>query len=246
LLFGDLRETLLKGGVAPRHVRRYLAELGDHLKDLEAQQREAGYDAHDALTCARAKLGSDAELAAAMLEQKQFHSWTARAPWAVFLLLPPFAAIATSMIFIGSLVLIGKHYHFLDMHAPLPPQWFQTLATDVVAIANLVVMPLVATLFVTLAARQRLKLVWPLAATALLPVLFIHSDVNFLPRPMGHGHLMIRSAPIFMSPAWKTMAEHWPLVTAQYLLTLAPFLWLIRRRRIQAQYAASLGSPSSA
>jgi len=231
LRFDNLRETLLTGGVAPRHVRRYLAELRDHLQDLIAQQRAAGYDAQDAFIRARALLGSDTELAAAMLEQKQFRSWAARAPWAVFLLLPPLAAIAIGMIFVGSLVLIGNYYDFLGMHMPPPPQWFQRLATDVVAITNLAMMPLAATWFTAIASRQRLKLRWPLATVALLLVLFIHSDVSFLPR---HENLDISFAPIFMASAWKLMAEHWQLVTAQYILTIAPFLWLARRRMARA------------
>jgi len=232
LLFADLAETLLKGGIAPRHVRRYLAELGEHLDDLTAEQRAAGYDGQDAVCRARARLGGDQELAAAMLEQKQFRSWAARAPWAVFVLLPPVAAIAIGMLFIGSLVLVGKHYDFLERNGPPPPQWFQSLATDVVTIANLAIMPLAASLFVAIAARQRLKLRWPFVATLLLLALFIHSDVNFLPR--DKGSLMIGAAPIFMRAAWKMMAEHWPLVTAQYLLTLTPVFWLSYRRRTRA------------
>jgi len=231
LPFDNLRETLLKGGIAPRHVRRYIAELCEHQEDLAAQQREAGHDEEDALIRARARLGSDEELAVAMLEQKQLRSWTARAPWAVFLLLPPFAAIAIGMVFVGTLVLIGKYYDFLEKDAP-PPQWFQILAIDVVAAANLVIMPLAAALFVAMAARQRLKLVWPLVATLLLLTLFIHSDVNFLPRKTGQ--LTIGAAPIFMASAWKMMAEHWPTVSAQYLLTFTPLVWLAHRRRARS------------
>jgi hypothetical protein len=229
LLFDNLAEVLLKGGIAPRHACRYLAELREHLDDLTAEQRAAGYDGDDAAIRARALLGSDQELAAAMLEQKQFRSFAARAPWAVFLLLPPFAAIAVSMLFIGPLVLLGKHYNFLQIHAPPPPQWFQILATNVVTTANLTVMPLVAALFAAIAARQRLKMVWPAAATLLLLAAFIHSDVNFLPH--DKGHLMLGFGSIFMPSAWKTTVEHWPLVSAQYLLTLLPVLWLYRTRQ---------------
>jgi len=224
-----LTETLLRGGVAPRHVRRYLAELREHLEDLTTQQRQAGYDEEDARIRARARLGSDGELAAAMLQQKQFRSWTARAPWAVFLLLPPFAAIAIGILFVGTLVLIGKHYGFLEMRASLPPQWFQLLATSVVAISNLIINPLAAALFVGIAARQRLAMTWPLIATALLLILFIHSDVSFLPR--HKGHLMLGFGLIFKASAWKVIAENWPLSGVQYLLTCLPLLWLHRKRR---------------
>jgi hypothetical protein len=173
-------------------------------------------------------LGSDNELAAAMLEQKQFRSWVARAPWAVFLLLPPFAAIAIGIVFIGSLVLIGKQYGFPG-HGPLPPQWFQSLATCVVALSNLMVKPLAATLFVIIAARQRLKLIWPFAATLLLFILVIDSDVSFLPN--HKGRLALGFGAVFMKSALKMMVEHLLLVTAQYLLTLTPFLWLYRTRQ---------------
>jgi len=40
--FDELRERLLRGGVAPRHVRRYLRELGDHLSDLKVDESSAG------------------------------------------------------------------------------------------------------------------------------------------------------------------------------------------------------------
>lgn len=231
MLFSNLAETLLKGGIAPRHVRRYLAELREHLEDLTAQQRAAGYDGEDAAIRARARLGSDRELAAAMLEQKQFRSWAARAPWAFFVLLPPVTAVAIGIPFIVSLVLIGKYYDFLEMHAPPPPQWFQNLASGLVLTADLIMTPLAAILFVAIAHRQRLKLIWPCVATTLLLILFIHSDVNLLPR--DKGNLSIEAAPIFMASAWKMMAEHWPLVTAQYLLTLIPFFWLTNHRRTQ-------------
>ena len=40
--FNELRERLLRAGVAPRHVRRYLIELSDHLADLRAEEERAG------------------------------------------------------------------------------------------------------------------------------------------------------------------------------------------------------------
>jgi hypothetical protein len=229
--FDAVAETLLKGGTAPRHVRRYVRELDEHLDDLTAQQCEAGYNAEDAVVRARARLGSNAELASAMLEQKQFRALAARAPWAVFTVLPPVVALALGMVSIGALVLIGKHYGFLERNTPLPPEWFRALATGTVAITNLITMPLAACLFVAIAARQRLNPVWPLAATTLLLLLFIHSEVRFALPGHPDGRLAIGFAPVFMAPALRMMAEHWPLVTAQYVLTLLPGLWLYRTHR---------------
>ena len=104
LPFDHLRETLLRAGIAPRYVRRYVGELRDHLEDLTAQQRQAGYDSTEARIRARARLGSDDELAAAMLAQKNFRAWASRAPWAVFLLLPPLTAIGIGMLLLGALL----------------------------------------------------------------------------------------------------------------------------------------------
>jgi hypothetical protein len=160
--FDDLRERLLSGGIAPRHVRRYLRELDEHLDDLTAQQRQAGYDGEVARLRARARLGSETELAAAMLEQKQFRSLAARAPGVVFLILPPIAALAIGMLLIGSLVLTGKYFGFMPMSASSTPAWYQLLATGMVLAANLTMMPVTAILFVAIAQHQRLKPVWPL------------------------------------------------------------------------------------
>lgn len=227
--FDNLREKLLLGGIAPRHVRRYLAELDEHLDDLIREQREAGYEGEDADIRARARLGGDDELASAMLAQKGFRSLAVRAPWAVFLILPPVAAIAIGTFFVGSMVLIGKYFGFLGKHAALPPQWFQVLGTDLVAISNLTAAPLAAIIFVAIAARQRLKLIWPLAATLILLALFVHSDIDFAIH--GKSRLMIGAAPIFLRDGWSMLAGNWPSAVAQYALTLLPFLLLYRKHR---------------
>jgi hypothetical protein len=228
LEFDDLRERLLAGGIAPRHVRRYLRELREHLDDLTAQQRVSGYDGEDAASRARARLGSDQELAAAMLAQKGFRSLAARAPWAVFLILPPVATIAIGSLFMGSLVLIGLHFGFLGLHEPLPPQWYQMLAADLVLAANLTMMPLTAILFVAIAQRQRLNPIWPLAAALVLLLLFVHSDVLFAPDPKGS--MDVSANPIFMQDGWMMLVENWRLAGVQYALTMLPVLWLWRRR----------------
>lgn len=227
--FEALREILLKGGVAPRHVRRYLAELSEHLDDLTEKQRAQGYEGEDAEMRARALLGEDRELAAAMLEQKSLRSITARAPWAVFGILPPFAATAAMLVPLGVLVLTGKVLGFLEKGAARP-HWFEVLATATAACANLVFFPLVSVLFVALVARHRLSLYWALVAVAIPLLLFLHSVAEFtIP---GHAGIRIGvgMAPIFLPKGWKTAVADWPIVAAQYVLALLPLVWLARRR----------------
>jgi hypothetical protein len=56
--FHQLRERLLRAGVAPRHVRRYLTELDEHLADLMAEEEAAGRSRADAETAAILRLGT--------------------------------------------------------------------------------------------------------------------------------------------------------------------------------------------
>ena len=89
--FKVLEEKLLRGGIAPRHVKRYLRELGEHLSDITEAQTSAGHDAPTAAARARAALGPDQELADAMLKRSDFRSLSARFPWLVFGVLPVLA-----------------------------------------------------------------------------------------------------------------------------------------------------------
>jgi hypothetical protein len=46
----ELRERLLRAGVAPRHVRRYLTELREHWADLTAEEEREGRNPAEAAT----------------------------------------------------------------------------------------------------------------------------------------------------------------------------------------------------
>jgi len=89
-LRNELRERLLRAGVAPRHVRRYLTELAEHLADLTAEEQRSGRSRTEAESVALTRLGGMESLAKAMIEQRQFRSWCSRVPWATFVLSPLF------------------------------------------------------------------------------------------------------------------------------------------------------------
>jgi len=227
--FKALRESLLKGGVAPRHVRRYLAELSEHLDDLTAQQREAGYDAEDAAIRAHARLGSDAELARAMLEQKQFRSLAARAPWAVFGLLPPVAAMAVFFALMGSIALVANLCGMIVHHSIDAPPWFRLLMQAAILFGNFALAPLLATIFVLGAMRQRLGLGWPVLASLLIASLDLQLQVNF-PAPGERGGSFLLGAALWMDH-FDSLVQHWPLTVTQLVLTLLPAALLYRKHR---------------
>ena len=82
--FDRLRETLLRAGIAPRHVRRYVAELRDHFDDLVREETARGLQRDQAVHAAHARIGEDDALVATMLARPELRSLAARFPWAVF------------------------------------------------------------------------------------------------------------------------------------------------------------------
>jgi hypothetical protein len=225
--FEGLRESLLKGGVAPRHVRRYLAELSEHLDDLTEKQRAHGYEGEDASSRARALLGEDRELAAAMLEQKSLHSLPARAPWLIFGVLPPVAGIAAAFALIAPLALIARIFHMAAPGGIHAPGWFQTLAFGLTNLGNFALEPALAAGFVFLASRQRISWLWPLLAIALLALMDLQFRAHFPPAGQRGGTLSIGGG-IWLFH-WQSWLETWPQSAARLLLTIAPLSWLARQ-----------------
>ena len=245
--FEGLEDRLLRGGIAPRHVKRYLRELGEHLADLTAAQAAAGFDAEDAQIRARAALGPDAELADAMLKQRDFRSFSARFPWAMFAITPPLALLVTAFL---QIILFMTLMHLLGFIGPRgfvgtaagTPGQLAAFMASLQVFGNFIVVPATALLFVFVALRQRLRLIWPVLSTLLIVGLSLHWDTGPLnPDPHGWGAAGISYrvfannyrfgfTPVFLYAWWKAMAAHGFMLTAQYLLTLLPLAWLLRAR----------------
>lgn len=226
--FEGLREILLKSGVAPRHVRRYLAELSEHLDDLTEKQRAQGYEGEDAALRARALLGDDAELAAAMLEQKSLRSLPARAPWLIFGLLPPVTGIAAAFALIAPLVLTANGLHLVSHHGINAPEWFKMAAFAVTGLGNLALAPLLAAGFAALALRQRIAWTWPLFAILLIALLDLHFQAQFPDAGHRGGSIGIGAA-AWLSH-WHSWLETWPMSLARLLLTSLPAFFLLRKK----------------
>jgi hypothetical protein len=108
--FDDLREGLLRAGIAPRHVRRYISELRDHFADLVQEETEKGLTREAAEQAAHARIGSDAELSAVMLARPASRSIMARVPWAVFGIGPVLMlalVVASALLIQGGLISVS-------------------------------------------------------------------------------------------------------------------------------------------
>ncbi len=158
LQFETVRERLLRAGIAPRHVSRYLTELREHLADLTRRERESGLDERQAAERAKALLGSDAQLAQAMIDKGAPRALAARAPWAVFAMFPVLLLVA---------VLAGNAlsmFHVLQPVKDLSPAQMPDSYRGLIAVMSFVVSYLVGGLLamgcIIVALRQRLASRW--------------------------------------------------------------------------------------
>ena len=78
--FSRLARALLAAGVAPCCVSRTIHELRDHCADIEADALAAGYGPEEAAALARAALGDDADIVAAMSARVELLRWSRRWP----------------------------------------------------------------------------------------------------------------------------------------------------------------------
>jgi hypothetical protein len=247
-LFDQLRERLLRAGIAPRHVRRYIAELRDHFDDLAREEMAAGAAPTLAQSRARSRLGSDDALADVMLARPGMRSISARYPWAVFGLGPIAMVVATLVAAIAleavAIFLAGKLMHRSSpfVLAP-PPEWavwtifaWNTLATYAAPLAIAVALCLVGL-------RQRMSATWIFTGIVIACVLGAFQVLNW--RDLGHhGELSLGSG-LFPPFPLKLVVGGLCRAVVTIAISAAIYWYAIRRRnpdstRIDA--AASLAA----
>lgn len=234
--FAALQERLLEGGIAPRHVKRYLRELTEHLADLAEAQRAGGLGEADAAAAARAALGPDADLADAMLKQRDFRSLSARFPWLVFAVVPPLALFAGFFLWVFVVVMLGIAVGMDPAHGKIPaPGWYAGTAGVLVLAANFLATPLLAFLLAWMAQRQRMNLLWPLLGMALILLLNMHGMVTADARnfSIGGGNVLRLSYNLSHSkgPFHPPDIFNWPAFLGQAMLLCVPVIWLLWMRR---------------
>jgi hypothetical protein len=189
--FDTLRERLLRAGIAPRHVRRYISELRDHFDDLVREEIAGGATRQVAEAKARTRLGSDDDLAQTMLVRPGLRSVSARFPWAVFCL-GPVAFVIVALV--GAVfVELGS---FRVAHALIPhPQTAQREAfVSAIAIWNTLatyVAPLlIAAMLTIIGLRQRMSAAWIFAGIAIACFLGAFQEIHWKDNGV-HGELSL-------------------------------------------------------
>jgi hypothetical protein len=170
--FDKLSERLLRAGIAPRHVRRYVGELRDHFDDLVREEIDGGATRDGAAAKALSRLGNNDDLVQAMLVRPGVRSMTARFPLVVFgfgpLLLLFVSIVGAALIDIGVLDLTGVLAKMLGAQPHrLPPAWF-TLMIATWNTTTAYGAPLaVAALIYFIGKRQHMSSTWIVAGIAI-------------------------------------------------------------------------------
>ncbi len=185
-LFSELRERLLRAGVAPRHVRRYLRELAEHLADLRAEDEATALE----------RLGGVDDLAKAMTEQRQFQAWCVRAPWATFGLAPLLALAGAWCV---AWLILWSGWRIFLPGADTPFVRIDGIAIPYFNAGRLLYFGgpiLIGWGIGLMAARQRLNTPWPIGGLAPIALLAVTAQVRAgrTEVPGGIGHISLRFA----------------------------------------------------
>ena len=231
-LFCELRERLLRAGVAPRHVRRYLRELADHLSDLRAEEERAGRKGADAEEAALARLGGIDELCNAMTGRSEFQSWCVRAPWAMFGLAPLCFLAAAYLI---ALLILWSGWRIFLPGSDMPFVPVDGFAVFYFGIGRLLYFsaPLLVGWGIGLiAARQRLNGTWPAIGLVLIALIGGTAQVQASRTAVSEGLGHIRMDIGLGSPVYGVPVG---LIHALAILSVAalPYvIWRLQRSRL--------------
>jgi hypothetical protein len=169
--FSELREQLLRAGVATRKIRRAVLEIEGHFQQLVDEQVARGIPEDFARSEAHRLLGPNQTLVQHYAARPEFHAWSRRWPAVWFTLVALAAYLALSISSLAILHTVIEHMSDYLRHVSIAPQ--VTHRIDLAArIVLLWLFPwIVAIAFAVLAYRRRVALHWPIAGIVALSIL---------------------------------------------------------------------------
>ena len=178
--FESLRERLLRAGVAPRHVRRYLSELCEHYDDAVQAELAKNADLAAAREAAWARLGTEESLTQGMLERPELRSTAARFPALVFGAGPALTWLGAPIAIATLLSLLPRAIRRVEVSAAFIDVYYALcfLHTRLLPV-------LLGALVLELAARRHLGARWPLVGAAAVDLLAGSFTVYSFPGQLG-------------------------------------------------------------
>ena len=183
--FELLGERLLRAGIAPRHVRRYLRELRDHYDDAIRAEIDNGVGRAAAEDSAAKRLGEPDHLVESALARPELLSWSRRWPWAVYIVAPlllyPAAFVATILAMVGLAQVVTP-----GAERPMPTPLLEILKA--IRLLDLYVLPVVAAAgFALLARRRGVSRAWAAASITLITFVGALPNLDVYAHEIGAG-----------------------------------------------------------
>lgn len=169
-----LRSDLLRGGVSPRYVRRYCAELSDHYRLAVEENRSAGLTPEEATVDACRQLGDQETLFQSVVEHASVLTFARRYSAITFSVfpIPVLFATKTLLAFVGMLVgLVASQWSFLSI------AWIDVFRPVLRLGLDYGTPLVVALLFGLLAHRRGCRPFWPVLSALLIG--FVANGVQF-------------------------------------------------------------------
>jgi hypothetical protein len=180
-----LGRRLLRSGITPRHVRRYLRELRDHYEDAVQEELKNGASQTTAEEAASSRLGEPDHLVESALARPELLSWSRRWPWAVYGFAPLlfFTAAFVAMIF-AMIGLLGLANNPTGRAIPTP--LLEVLR--MIRLFNLYVLPVIAASgFALLAKRRGVSSAWAWVSITLITFVGALPNVDVSAYQIGAG-----------------------------------------------------------
>lgn len=167
-----MRFQLIRGGVAPKFVKRTLTELDAHYHDLKNHAIADGLPEREASAKANSAIGDEKTLVAEFLNKPELKSWLWRYPKSIFLLLPLLTLLVCTVA-MGALLLfvyartpaIEEMFSGVDISL-----WVKILLECLLFFIFYLLTPLLAAGTILIAKQRMIKLHWPIIGMALLMI----------------------------------------------------------------------------
>jgi hypothetical protein len=176
--FSALSERLLREGVAPKHVRRTVAELDAHRQDIVTELRARGVPATQAEAESRARLGSDDTLAACVLARPELRSWARRRPWAAFAIVPIVSFLAAFVLWVLTFILLVETLKSAFGMSLLERAGVRPIAEFLFGVALWGLPVLIGGLCVWFAAVRRAGAAWPIVGVAVIALIAAATNLS--------------------------------------------------------------------
>ena len=227
--FVRLRIRLLKGGVAPKFVKRTIQELQQHLDELIAQEKSDGTSEAEARAVAFSKLGDEEKILNETLARKELLSWSHRYPKSVFLILPviSYFAIAFFSLTIG---LGGVRTIFgVDIYNDWPA-WNILYSQVLMFFMEYVLAPLLAFSLALLAIHRNVGLLWPIVGILIVCFFgFGFETIVSIPDERGRGGVnLIWGWPFLPWENWRPPLDQSIEQFARIIVTMSAVVYFFK------------------